>query len=135
MSSRFVWPLRVYYEDTDFGGLVYNANYLKYMERARSEYLRRLGIDQVELKANQNQIFVVTDIEIQFKKPGRFDDELVATAQIVERSKVKMLFEQEVYRDGLEGELLTSARVGAACLDATTLRPQRLPTQLIESLA
>ena len=134
MSSPFVWPLRVYYEDTDFGGLVYNANYLKFMERARSEYLRHLGIDQVKLKADHNQIFVVTDTEIQFKKPGRFDDQLVATAEIVEYGKVKMVFKQDVLRDGLEGELLTTARVGAACLNATTLRPQRLPKQLLDSL-
>ncbi|MEM7289805.1 MAG: tol-pal system-associated acyl-CoA thioesterase [Pseudomonadota bacterium] len=132
MAEPFIWPVRVYYEDTDFGGLVYNANYLKYMERARSELLRHLGVDQVVLKERHNKIFVVTDIEIKFQKPGRFDDELLATAEIVSQSRVKMIFQQDVLRGGLEGERLTSARVGAACLDAETLRPQRLPKSLQE---
>lgn len=133
MSTRFVWPVRVYYEDTDFGGVVYYVNYLKFMERARTEYLRHLGINQVELRRQKNWIFVVTDTSIQFKQPARFEDMLYVTAEVVEVKRVKMCFRQEIFRGSENGDLLTTAMVGAACIDADTLRPQRLPEQIVNS--
>ena len=131
--SRFVWPIRVYYEDTDFGGVVYYVNYLKFMERARTEYLRHLGISQVELRRQKNWIFVVTDTTIQYKQPAKFEDMLYVTAEVVEVKRVKMCFKQEIFRGSIDGDLLTTAMVGAACIDADTLRPQRLPEQIMNS--
>lgn len=131
MSDRFVWPVRVYYEDTDFGGVVYYVNYLKFMERARTEHLRHLGIDQVQLRQERNWIFVVTDTQIQYKKPARFNDMLYVTSEITQRKRASMVFRQDIFRDQDGGELITTSVVGAACIHADTLRPQRIPEQIM----
>jgi acyl-CoA thioester hydrolase len=147
MAAPFVWPIRTYWEDTDAGGIVYYANYLKFMERARTEWLRALGIDQVRLKDEHGLIFVVVDVEAHYRKPARYGDQLQVTCTVRETTRASITLDQEVYRDAaaqgcanavgagcagtaIGGELLLDGRVRAACLDAQTYRPRPLPPEL-----
>ncbi|MGH8203424.1 MAG: tol-pal system-associated acyl-CoA thioesterase [Burkholderiales bacterium] len=123
----FTFPLRVYWEDTDAGGVVYYATYLKFLERARSEWLRTVGVDQAALLRDERLQFVVVEANVRYHRPARFDDELVVTAKLAELRGASVTFAQEVRRDGDAGELLVSATVRAACLDSDSLRPRPLP--------
>jgi acyl-CoA thioester hydrolase len=125
--APFVWPVRVYWEDTDAGGIVYYANYLKFMERARTEWLRAIGVDQVQLKDAHGLMFVVVDVEAHYRKPARYGDQLQVTCKVSETTRASITLDQEVYR---EAELLLDGRVRAACLDAQSYRPRPLPQQL-----
>jgi acyl-CoA thioester hydrolase len=132
-SSRpFTWPVRVYYEDSDAQGLVYFANYFKFMERARTEWLRALGVEQDVLLYDKRRFFVVVDTKADFLAPARFNDELVVTAGLVELSPASFLIEQNIFRDNLEGELLCRGTTRAAYLNADTLKPARLPDTLFK---
>lgn len=135
MGPSFAWPLRVYWEDTDGGGVVYYANYLKYLERARSEWLRSIGIDQSALYRDERIQFVVVEAHVHYRKPARYDDLLYALAGIVSHKGASVTFDQEVRRDDPGGELLLSATIRAACLDADRLRPRALPPALRAELA
>jgi len=126
----FTWPVRVYYDDTDLGGIVYHGNYLRMMEHARTEWLRDLGIDQDELLAREGKVFAVVDLAVEFHKPAVFNDRLVVTAEVVETTPVTFTFRQGVYRGSLSGELLCTGRVRAACMKRETQRPVRLPELL-----
>ena len=128
--APFVWPVRVYWEDTDAGGIVYYANYMKFMERARTEWLRALGIDQVRLKDEHGLMFVVVDVEAHYRKPARYGDELQVTCTVRETTRASITLDQEVWRDAPGGELLLDGRVRAACLDAQKYRPRPLPAAL-----
>jgi len=129
--SPFIWPVRVYYEDTDAGGVVYYANYLKFMERARTEWLRSLGIEQEPLLREDNVMFVVADMEAKFRRPARFGELLEVTSEVAESRRASITFAQEIWRGGAgAGELLLSGRVRVACLDARTFRPRSLPDRL-----
>jgi acyl-CoA thioester hydrolase len=125
--APFVWPVRVYWEDTDAGGIVYYANYLKFMERARTEWLRAIGVDQVQLKDAHGLMFVVVDVEAHYRKPARYGDQLQVTCKVSETSRASITLDQEVLRDA---ELLLDGRVRAACLDAQSYRPRPLPQLL-----
>jgi len=129
-AAPFVWPVRVYWEDTDAGGIVYYANYMKFMERARTEWLRALGIDQVRLMEEHGRMFVVVDVEAHYRKPARYGDELHVTCRVRETSRASLTLDQEVFRAAVGGELLLDGRVRAACLDAQTYRPRPLPPEL-----
>ena len=129
-AAPFVWPVRVYWEDTDAGGIVYYANYMKFMERARTEWLRALGVDQVRLKDDQGLMFVVVDVEAHYRKPARYGDQLLVTCKVHQTSRASLTLDQEVYRDAVGADLLLDGRVRAACLDAQTYRPRPLPQQL-----
>lgn len=124
-------PVRVYYEDTDAGGVVYYANYLKYLERARTEWLRAAGFDQGELAATRNLLFTVRSLEIDYRAPARLDDRLEVEARVVRLGRASIDFAQAVVRDGAE---LCSARVRVACIDAGTFRPRPLPGELRQYL-
>lgn len=130
IASPFYWPVRVYYEDTDLGGVVYYANYLKFLERARSEWLRSLGVSQSGLLETERVLFAITSVEIRYLKPARFEDELIVSVALDRLRKASMSFMQSVHRGGVDGELLCTARVGAACLDADSLRPRPFPVHL-----
>jgi len=130
----YSWPVRVYYEDTDLGGVVYYANYLRFMERARTEWLRSLGVHQTHLLAEHGLIFVIVSAEIRYVQPARFNDELHVTVVLESRGRVAMTFAQEIYRDAVEGELLTRGRVKAACVAASDFRPRAIPTDIVERL-
>ena len=132
-STRpFEWPLRVYYEDTDAQGVVYYANYFRFMERARTEWLRSLGVDQVALMQQERRIFVVTETHAEFLVPARFNDEIVVTARLAGLTRATFDIEQNIYRDSLDGELLLKGSARAAYLNADTLRPTRVPASIFE---
>ena len=105
-SIPFSWPLRVYYEDTDAQGVVYYANYFKFMERARTEWIRSLGVEQDELFTRDRRLFVVVSTEAEFRKPARFNDRLCVTAALASRARASFVIAQSIYREAIEGELL-----------------------------
>lgn len=121
--ARFEWPLRVYYEDTDAGGVVYYANYLNYMERARSEWLRARGIEQPELLREHSVILVVRKVAIQYFKPALFNDELIVTAHISSSGRARAEFHQTIERE----QVLTQARIEIACVSAANFKPAPFP--------
>jgi acyl-CoA thioester hydrolase len=128
----FSWPLRVYYEDTDFGGLVYYANYLRYFERARTEWLRSLGIDHQRLAREDGLQFVVRRAEIDFLRGARLDDELRITVECTEQKRTYLWLRQRALRGA---EPMAQARVQAACVRRDTLKPAALPAALAGRLA
>ena len=133
LESRFTWPVRVYYEDTDTGGVVYHANYLRFMERARTEWLRALGFEQDELRDHHGILFAVTRMDIAFKRPARFNDRLDVHCRLDRVRRVGFDFHQEIHRQG-EGTLLCTADVGLVCLDAGRLRPKAVPARILERI-
>jgi acyl-CoA thioester hydrolase len=130
-GAEFHWPVRVYYEDTDAAGLVYHSNYLKFMERARTEWLRELGHSQQALRREAGLLFVVRRMDVHFARPARIDQLLDVSARIVHRGGASMKFHQEI-RAG--AELLCSAAVEVVCIDAVTLKPRRLPEFIREEM-
>ena len=131
-NAPFCWPVRVYCEDTDAQGVVYYANYFKFMERARTEWIRALGIEQDVLLSEQRRMFVVVDTQAEFRMPARFNDELTVTAALASRARASFVIEQDIFRGGAAGELLVRGTVRAAFLDADTLKPTRLPDSLFK---
>ncbi len=128
----FEWPIRVYYEDTDAQGVVYYANYFRYMERARTEWLRSLGVDQLQLLNDERRMFVVTETKAEFVAPAKFNDEIVVTAQLAGLARATFDIEQNIYLNSLQGTLLLRGGVKAAFLNADTLRPMRVPASIFE---
>jgi len=126
--TEFEWPVRVYYEDTDSGGVVYHSNYLNFMERARTEWLRALGFEQDVLIEQHQCLFAVHSMQINFKRPAKFNDALIVRSQIVKAVGARMEFDQKIYRGD---ELLCQAAVKIACLDANRFRPIPLPPFLL----
>lgn len=132
IEAPFTWPVRVYYEDTDAQGVVYYANYFRFMERARTEWLRSLGVDQVAMMQDERRIFVVTGTSADFLVPARFNDQIVVTASLSGLTRATFSIEQNIYRDSLDGELLLRGDVKAAYLNADTMRPCRVPASIFE---
>ena len=128
----FKWPARVYYEDTDAGGVVYYANYLKYFERCRTEWLRALGVDQSALAREQGLQFVVARIEAEYLQAARLGDALVIEARVAQLVRCSIVFEQFARR---ADDLLARARVTIACVDAKRRMPARLPVALRSQFA
>ena len=133
VQQPFTWPVRVYYEDTDAQGLVYFASYFKFMERARTEWLRSLGVEQDVLMNDLRRYFVVIDTNAQFLKPAKFNDELIATARLADHTRATFLIEQNIYRDSLEGELLCKGMTKAAYVNADTQKAVRIPELLFKN--
>jgi acyl-CoA thioester hydrolase len=135
MSSRlpFMFPVRVYWEDTDAGGVVYHANYVCFLERARSEWLRAAGITQEALRRDHDLLFAVRAMQLDFLRPARLDDGLEVTIDRVELRAASLVFVQRVVRSG-EPEVLATARVRCACLRATDFRPRPMPSALAARL-
>ena len=127
MSKVFSIPIRVYYEDTDAGNVVYYANYLKFMERARTEWLRALGFEQDELSRREGILFAVHSAKLDFMKPARFNELLQATVQITKRGNASITFAQQIRRDSLT---LCEGEVRVACLNATTFAPCPIPERI-----
>jgi acyl-CoA thioester hydrolase len=126
-APGFSWPVRVYYEDTDAGGVVYYANYLRFFERCRSEWMRALGFNQKDLADSEGVVFVVAAAEIRFLRPARLDDELRIDARLAECFASHVVFEQQAWRGT---ELLSRVRVKVVCVDSRTMRPKRIPAAL-----
>jgi acyl-CoA thioester hydrolase len=129
-NKPFVWPVRVYYEDTDAQGVVYYANYFRFLERARTEWLRSLGVDMVRLMDEERRIFVVAEVQARFLAPARLSDELLVTARLEKLTRVSFDIEQNIYRNSVDEQPLIAASVKAAYLDADTMRPKRIPPSL-----
>ena len=130
-KSEFRWPLRVYWEDTDAGGIVFYANYLKFFERARTEWLRNLDIEQQQLKDKTGGMFVVVETAVRYLRPARLDDELLVTARLVEMGRASMTIEQEAL---LNQQTLCSGTIRIGWVDAATMQAERIPQDIIESL-
>jgi acyl-CoA thioester hydrolase len=129
VEKAFEWPIRVYYEDTDAQGVVYYANYFRFLERARTEWLRSLGVDQVRMMQAERRIFVVVSTHAEFVTPARFNDEIVATAALGALSRATFDIEQKIFRGDV---LLLRSGVKVALLDADSMKPQRVPKALFE---
>jgi len=132
-SQPFTWQVRVYYEDTDRGGVVYYANYLRFFERARSEWLRSFGVNQERLSAVEGIGFVVARAEIDFKSGARLDDLLSVTVKMAEKKKTYLWLEQEARL--ADGKLCANARVQVACVRQKDMRPQPIPESLSARIA
>ena len=130
-EPRFSWPTRIYWEDTDAGGVVYHARYVAFMERARTEWMRALGFGQERMRSEHGMVFAVRSMEMDFIRPARLDDALEVTATLVECRRASMVFAQQVRRDGL---VLLTARVRIAALDAQTFRPRGMDDALMAVL-
>jgi acyl-CoA thioester hydrolase len=128
-KPAFSWPVRVYWEDTDAGGVVYHAGYLRFMERARSEWMRALGVDQMAFKQATGLAFMVRDMHIDFLRPALLDDELSVTVEVKEWRTASILFTQAITR--MDGSCLIRASVRVACVDLQRMRPAPIPADLI----
>lgn len=131
MSNRFHWPVRVYYEDTDGGGVVYHANYLKFMERARTEWLRSLGFDQTALRHDPGVLFVVREVRLKYKKPASFNDALDVVTELSSSGRSLLEFRQVILRGH---ETLTEAAVEVVCVDAERFKPVAIPPKIREKI-
>jgi acyl-CoA thioester hydrolase len=125
---KFDWPVQVYYEDTDAGGVVYHSQYLNFMERARTEFLRSLGLKQTVLRDELEILFVVRDIQIRFKKPAKFDDVLKVQTQLNKVGRSLLAFEQNIYRGD---EHLIAAKVEVVCISADRFKPVSIPDKML----
>jgi acyl-CoA thioester hydrolase len=130
-QAVFTWPVRVYWEDTDAGGIVFYANYLKFFERARTEWLRALGVSQSALKAASGGMFVVSDTSVRYLAPARLDDELLVTAQLQEAARASLIIRQEARRGDT---LLCAGTIRIGWVDGATLRPARIPAAILDVL-
>jgi acyl-CoA thioester hydrolase len=132
--AEFHWQVRVYYEDTDSGGVVYYANYLRFMERARTEWMRALGFEQDELSRDDGLLFAVRSASVDYLRPARFNDLLTVSVRVVERRRASLVFEQQVHRcDDQQGPLCHAA-IRIACLDAGSLAPRPIPEKILREI-
>ena len=139
-SPIFRYPVRIYWEDTDAGGIVFYANYLKFFERARTEWLRAAGVGQQQLRERTGGMFVVSDAQLRYHRPARLDDELIVTAQLQETGRASLTIGQQAL---LKPEQMTDSRPVLLCegtirigwVDAATMRPARMPGFLLEQLS
>ena len=134
----FQWPIRVYWEDTDAGGIVFYANYLKFFERSRTEWLRSLGIEQQRLKDSTGGMFVVTETSIRYHRPARLDDELIVTASLIETGRASMIIKQQALlkteqADGQSATLLCEGTIRIGWVDGASLQPRRIPVSILDS--
>jgi len=130
----FVWRARVYWEDTDAGGIVYYANYLRFLERSRTEWLRARGVSQLALASDPGVVFSVVALEAQYRRPARLDDLLSISCEPALEGGASIVFSQRIWREPLDSEVLLIASVRVACLDARTLKPRRLPQVIVKEL-
>ena len=131
VKPEFRWPLRVYWEDTDAGGVVFYANYLKFFERARTEWLRALGISQQRLKHETGGMFVVAQSNVNYLRPARLDDELIVTARLAQSGLASMTIEQQIF---LKNTLLCTGTVRIGWVNANSMQVRRMPPGIIEKL-
>ncbi len=124
----FEWHVQVYWEDTDAGGVVYHSQYLNFMERARTEFLRSLGLVQTTLRDDLSILFVVRDIQIRFKKPAKFDDAINVNTQLLKVGRSLLEFEQNIYRGD---EHLIAAKVDVVCIGAYSFKPVSIPNKML----
>lgn len=131
--GEFAFPVRVYWEDTDGGGVVYYANYLKFMERARTEWLRSLGFEQTALREQFGILLVVARVEANYKRSARLDDALNVSCKILDHGKASITFEQNIRRAS-DNELLVEGVTRVGCIDANTFKPKPMPDLIVAAL-
>ena len=131
-KNHFIWPIRVYYEDTDAGGIVYHSNYLNFMERARTEWLRSLGFEQKKLARETGLVFAVTRMDVQFLAPARLDDAIKVSVTLVKRGRASLNLAQEIRRNS-DGRILIRATAKIAMLDEH-FKPTRMPAAFLAVL-
>jgi acyl-CoA thioester hydrolase len=135
MTPSFVFPIRIYWEDTDAGGIVFYANYLKFFERARTEWLRSLGIQQQALKEESGGMFVVSETQIKYFSPARLDDLLEVTARTAEAGRASLVLAQQAWLTvNGERKLLAECTIRIGWVDSQTLKPGRIPAAILEAL-
>jgi len=135
MDANFHWNIRVYYEDTDAGGIVFYANYLKFFERARTEWLRAAGVGQQSLAQTHGVIFVVKSTAVDYHAPAKLDDELKLTVVVRRLGKASVQFSQEAWRiNHGEPQLLATGDIKVGCVDAKTIRPSAIPDEVAKKL-
>lgn len=135
--ADFAFPIRIYWEDTDAGGIVFYANYLRFFERARTEWLRSLGVQQQALREQTGGQFVVVDAQLRYLQPACLDDELLVTARLEEAGRAALTLSQQAFRQATgapRDTLLCEARIRIGWVDATRLRPARIPSSLLDRL-
>lgn len=132
MTKPFELKVRVYYEDTDAQGVVYYANYFRFMERARTEWLEAMGVDHITMMHEDNRILVVSEATAKFLIPARLGDRLIVTASLTRLGRATFEIEQNIYRDSADGDLLIKGGVTAAYLSADSMRPKRIPRTFFE---
>ncbi|NLP62164.1 tol-pal system-associated acyl-CoA thioesterase [Paraburkholderia sacchari] len=130
-AAGFTWPVRVYYEDTDAGGIVFYANYLKFFERARTEWLRACGVDQRKLAEESGELFVVCNTTLDYKSPARLDDAVTIVTRIAKLGRVSVDFMQTAWRGDT---LLVSGKIRVACVNGAEMRPAPIPDHVFEAL-
>ena len=128
----FDWPIRVYYEDTDAGGVVYHSQYLNFLERARTEWLRALGYEQTTLRDELGIVIVVHSLEIRFKKPAKFNDRLTVSMSILDLGRSSITFAQKILRND---ETLIEAQVRVACVNAHSFKPTGIPAEILQAIS
>ncbi|KAF3996086.1 tol-pal system-associated acyl-CoA thioesterase [Glaciimonas immobilis] len=134
-ENDFIWSIRVYYEDTDAGGVVFYANYLKFFERARTEWLRAAGIEQSLLVKTNQVMFVVKSTALDYHAPSRLDDELNLTVRVENVGRVAVEFIQQAWRlDGGVPKLLATGRIKVVCVNAQSFRPQAIPQKVMDRI-
>ncbi len=134
-TPPYRFQLRVYWEDTDAGSVVFYANYLKFFERARTEWLRSLGHQQEAMRAATGVVFIVTDTTVRYLRPARLDDLIAVTVEVRHAGRAQMTIAQQAWRQTAAGEeLLADGTIRIGCVDAGTFRPQRIPNAIVESL-
>ena len=133
MSIKFTWQIRVYYEDTDAAGIVFYANYLRYMERARTEWLRSIGYEHDILKEEYEILFAVKSVSVEYIKPAYLDDLLLVTSSLLKKRGASLIFQQTIKNKN--NELLIEAKIKVACLNVITLKASAMPESLIMELA
>ncbi|WP_282276608.1 tol-pal system-associated acyl-CoA thioesterase [Stenotrophomonas sp. PS02297] len=131
IEARFSWPTRIYWEDTDAGGVVYHARYVAFMERARTEWMRAMGYGQEAMRSGEGQVFVVRAMTLDFLKPARLDDALQTTVELLHCRRASLVIGQAVLRDGLP---LVTAQVRLAAVGARDFRPQAMDDTLYATL-
>jgi len=133
----FTLPIRIYWEDTDAGGIVFYANYLKFYERARTEWLRSLGIEQQKLREQTGGMFVVTQAQVEYHRPARLDDQLLVTARLQASGRASMTIRQQAFLQMTADapRLLSEASIRIGWVDGATMRPMRIPISLLEQLS
>ena len=133
----FALPIRIYWEDTDAGGIVFYANYLKFFERARTEWLRSLGLEQQKLREQTGGMFVVTQAQVDYHRPARLDDQLLVTARLEASGRASMTIRQQAFLQSTTDapQLLSEASIRIGWVDGATLRPMRIPLSLLDQLS
>lgn len=136
-TKIFTFPVRVYYEDTDAGGVVYHAKYLNFFERCRTEWLRQLGYEQDALRETHTTLFVVSSLNINYLQPALFNQQLMVTTEVTDLGASRLIMEQKILRASSAGdtEIIVQGSVTLACLDSNKFKPKRIPLMIRESMS